>query len=1180
MVKVDINTLNQSDYKDQTYLQLIIRYVDPPLQASEEEVLNTICAKVNVANVTDDVIRRLLQQPIKCNVGISPLVIIPSGCYIIAAHSQRSGERERGILVDHMGEWEPEDETLIATGLRELGEELGLNMMQLFKDNIFDHSLAQLRSPLFDDASNTRTLESITNNISSFISENPDRLPSLYFTILTSVFMDKDDYMLECIKNTNKELKTRAFVYGPAVDLVYHSKDPDDVKYSENNYKNFISNAEEILEKVYEKSTIKTKLKSLIDAVDINKTKGNLHALLKYLIDISENDLAIPIDCRQLANYYTNYLESSNKQERFLQMDLDGKQTVKLFMPSLRNLYGVILGHITSLKQLYSSVIKNEPNQSLYPGGNILYFSMISYNLQRITSDINRLYKRLKDLIYASEWNNGRNLPPNKQAAIELGGIYHLLSTNPNGRLASESIGSHISGTDIQKRINFMELKPGAILYQHVGAWVGNYFTLDPDLTSEQIGISSKVSAKDGTIRDRLKVKFILYKCEGPTLKVALTTAASISDFWSLKGHEPVYCKGGGKQVYIPIDSQQKKLFLKIIRPENIDDTTNRELQDFADNNGINIVNERDISSSIKEPIDFLKDNEAYYAKMTETGRFEQILNYLDLGHPRRARDLIKHCFSNLTHKRTAPETLMLIATLGILNYFLEKNPYSYTDLYEFIKRYNECQKQFSKTQESYVLKILHNTKILAEFFMIKTSSDQQDIRQDLEHFVIKVEEPSLLAIVNLDIGIAYNNLTHDISDEVTYKDFNQDGFFITTPNTMCTTAINFLNKALESQLLPLSEKITCLVELARAHQKIRKNREALDKLLEAKGLLRAQIDDSENEAHKWMIVDREIQLIGIEIGIALNLACLKQKNTLDRIPYELSKCDPVEMIIDIEKTIKDDQAMKIKYILAKWINVNNLFTRGWHKNKNVTRGTGLIALFRKYNPLDLSSIINGLERNTVKELDLSYLGEEIPAGISDADFIKLCDAIENNTSLNALFIRRFSTKTDASSCNRALLLFKALSSAQEQGQKLEYLSYSGLRLIDGDKEGIAAILDYLASNVSLKVLQPSLHDFRLKKDFERFAECLVKHPGLKTLLTGVFKTKDAGSWIYDIFIKHINEGVTISLQDIRIYPGELNRQAPKDRDAIENNNRLLELKDKLNLPHSNESQAKKLRLG
>lgn len=156
---------------------------------------------------------------------------------------------------------------------------------------------------------------------------------------------------------------------------------------------------------------------------------------------------------------------------------------------------------------------------------------------------------------------------------------------------------------------------------------------------------------------------------------------------------------------------------------------------------------------------------------------------------------------------------------------------------------------------------------------------------------------------------------------------------------------------------------------------------------------------------------------------------------------------------------------------------------------------------------MDIRKIIKDLEENAISQLDLAYLGMPLPVGITDKDFERLCEALSKNTSLTALFLRKFSDKT--STIQRATLLFKALNRAQLAGQQLNYLSYSGSRFEGEDDK--KTCLEFLTNNQSLRILQPSLYDWKEPDLMQEFADGIRYHPHLITLLTGLVTCKGAG---------------------------------------------------------------------
>ncbi|MDC0668041.1 PAAR domain-containing protein [Nannocystis radixulma] len=128
------------------------------------------------------------------------------------------------------------------------------------------------------------------------------------------------------------------------------------------------------------------------------------------------------------------------------------------------------------------------------------------------------------------------------------------------GTLKPSQILSHIKGIDLSRAVEVLSVAEQT-LYQHCipGAGLGQYFTLDPKTTPEQLGCSSSAYPMvDGqprpppVTRETRPVQF----GDEPALALK-STSASIDDDWSYKEKDKpvekvVHCPGGGTQLMIP----------------------------------------------------------------------------------------------------------------------------------------------------------------------------------------------------------------------------------------------------------------------------------------------------------------------------------------------------------------------------------------------------------------------------------------------------------------------------------------------------------------------------------------------------------------------------------------------------------------------------------------------------
>ncbi|MBZ5714925.1 PAAR domain-containing protein [Nannocystis pusilla] len=129
---------------------------------------------------------------------------------------------------------------------------------------------------------------------------------------------------------------------------------------------------------------------------------------------------------------------------------------------------------------------------------------------------------------------------------------YQFYAANGRSKIKPSQILSHIKGIDLSRPVTVRSFSKQTLFQRSIpGAGTGQYFTLDPSITPEEVGCSSVAYALvDGkpspppVVREPREVTF-----DEPALGLQ-STAAGIVDDWSLA--DPVYCKGGATQVMIP----------------------------------------------------------------------------------------------------------------------------------------------------------------------------------------------------------------------------------------------------------------------------------------------------------------------------------------------------------------------------------------------------------------------------------------------------------------------------------------------------------------------------------------------------------------------------------------------------------------------------------------------------
>ncbi len=131
---------------------------------------------------------------------------------------------------------------------------------------------------------------------------------------------------------------------------------------------------------------------------------------------------------------------------------------------------------------------------------------------------------------------------------------------------------SHINGIDFNYPIEEVNISKGESLYQYNTGKIGNYFTPDPNVKPNQLGISS---VTNGSIRDKYEITFNEVPEGGyPALK---STAKEITDTWSTRLYTSngvmetpnivvaEQTVGGGIQIFIPGNPQEWNLYKRVL---------------------------------------------------------------------------------------------------------------------------------------------------------------------------------------------------------------------------------------------------------------------------------------------------------------------------------------------------------------------------------------------------------------------------------------------------------------------------------------------------------------------------------------------------------------------------------------------------------------------------------------
>lgn len=745
-------------------------------------------------------------------------------------------------------------------------------------------------------------------------------------------------------------------------------------------------------------------------------------------------------------------------------------------------------------------------------------------------------------LLTATRFTNPRSLTLEGQQQLALGDLYHAHSKKQGAFLKDVEIPSHVSAAKTDERVSHVKIKKGTRLIQYVrpGGYLGDYYAASDKTLPNELGTSALVTDPNDPTKviDRVKVELVVI--EDADIEARVSTAKPVKDFWSIKG-EVVDCSGGGEQYYMPLPVADKKRCLAILAIDHPQRKADVEL--VAKTNGLALL-ERHV---VLQNLGLSNFHEAYtrtelisendLLPLDHYALQEMAYNALQKGHHQMAVVYLQHALTK--RGATATDKLHLKLVLGMIYCSLGQSGLGM-----------KCIKEFLQNNQLSNSLILHAQLHLARA-EVEPESGIHALLQVGRNFDSSVYD-DIHALIHLDIGIRYNLIANEMSDEITYDDFDEDGEQHHRKMQYAQEAEKYLNWASNSCLLPLQEKIICDMELAFSYHKQRRYREAICLLCEVETELTELIESVSDDFRRAALLDMQMQLLGVKLAIGINLA--RYKST-DGIPGRLYRVKPVEYLLDIATQLDAAPPMLVKLVFHRWVgrDVNNLYIEGWFKDKakeSSVQGTRLIGLYRKYMPLDIEQICQDLRSNRVEELSLGYLGMPEPAGINDAQFLKLMQALAENTSLKSLFVRRFSSHVaNQAAQNRAELLFNALLSAHGKGQCLEYLSYSGAKFNNVAEMNL--MVDYLERNQHLRILQPSLHDWHDVNAFQRFAQAISRHSSLTTLLTGIFKLKGAGRVLYEAGLQ------CPTLRHVYAFPGAI---GDANDPGVENNEWLKQL--------------------
>lgn len=718
-------------------------------------------------------------------------------------------------------------------------------------------------------------------------------------------------------------------------------------------------------------------------------------------------------------------------------------------------------------------------------------------------------------LLQATQHVNPRSLSLEGQQQLALGDIYYEHTTKNGVFLRDVEIPSHVAAAQTDERVALVKLTKGTRLIQYVRpeGYIGDYYSASDKITPQELGVSNQVSdPKDPTIAiDRVKLEMVVVDTHGYQARVS--TAKPVSDFWSIKG-KTVECTGGGEQHYAPVPIPVRQQGLVIIAPDDEDKRV--AVEAIAKINGMKVMSENEIKEThgIKYLVEAYSRKEVFDDVNLQKEDFHSLQRMahdaLQFGHYQMAATYINYALAKRGVAKQ--DKVALSCVLGFVYAAIGQTGRATKLIHDYLS--------YDGSANSHLT--LH-----AKLHLARLEADPKKAIIAYENLIATHPEidSRLRSLLNLEIGIRYNNIASKHSDELTFEDFDADGKQDEKKKEPALKAEEFIKKALSGGNLETQEQLVCNIELALSLHKQRRNIDALKVLIQVEDQLSKFIDQVRDDFSKSALHDLNMQLLGVRLGIGLNLArCVDTSN----VPDELKNINPVVYLQALSEELEKSPPMKVKLIFSRWIgpNANNLFIEGWFLKRATptdasSQGSRLIALYRKFIPLDIAKICQELEANRIDRLDLAYLGMPEPAGISDKDFEKLCASLAKNTSLKALFIRKFSNEapkdktSDAAATfqYRSKLLFESLSAAHDKGQRLEYLSYSGARY--NNKDEMLTTVNYLKKNSSLKILQASLYDWKHTDVFEKFADVIRQHPSLTTLLTGIFKHKGAGELLY-----------------------------------------------------------------
>lgn len=797
----------------------------------------------------------------------------------------------------------------------------------------------------------------------------------------------------------------------------------------------------------------------------------------------------------------------------------------------------------------------------------------------------------LLNLLFANLHNNPRSMKTMEARQVMLGSLYEWLIRTPGAFLSKLEIPSHISAAETDKRVAFIDINKGTLLYQFVrpNGYIGDYYAGVPTVTASELGASPQVSdPNDATIIvERVHLELMVVNEE--LLSAGVTTAKAVLDTWSIR-NQSVSTSGGGEQYYLPLVTAAKKNALVIVKPEAASAEHILALELIALKNGLGLLTLEEINQRhnivsahapyTRAPVALQVDSTHSPLGWVELQSIIQ--GAIHRGASQEAIELLEKVLQMPLDEDILLNLHLMMGSLCgqvgritdaqyHLNHFIttfenadsQALKQDYKDIYFYARHHFGLS--LTQPEESIAFLSVLKNDVISELANEQGASSSTSSSPPSSQS--QITPNNYLALLQLDLAMRHNQIAARYSDELTSADFDSDGRKTTQKTEAAMLAETYLNQALNSEYLSTPEKMVALTELGFSLRKQNRPEDALHALVAAQEELEKyrQVIDSPAQ-----LKDLALHQLGLRLGIGLALCRCRN---FSRIPEVLRSVSKFEYMDALRDSLAATDTMCNRLLFNRWMgrNDSDLFVVGWFNGTDASlqeRGTRFIQFYRELFPLEIDKICEALHENNITNLELPYLGEAPPTGINDADFEKLMAAISENTSLKQLYLRKCSNSTDpvAHPYRRLPALARALTKAQEAGQELTYLSFSASRYSSEEASDMAR---FLRKNKSLVVLQPSFYDISRSDIFEQYAEAIENHPNLRTLLTGLLTVRGAGKIIGDACEK---ANIHHRFKYLHPFP-----KTPFGNRGIEcaNNNRLSDAKKGIDARSNPELQAR-----